>query len=165
MKKLTVLFTLIFSLTIISQVNAQIQAGAALMYGSEIEELGLQANGTFNFTGNIRGALDIGFFFADDAGDLETSFWTINTNGHYLIPGIPKANVYGLAGLNFATTSVEGNTAFGSIDDSTTELGLNLGGGAELPLGGVNIFSEVKYVVGDADQLVLTGGVRIGLGL
>jgi len=164
MKKLTGLFFILFTFYTTSQVQAQFQAGAAFMYGSEVEELGLQANGTYTINEQFRAAADIGFFFVDDAEGFDTSFWTINANGHYLIPGIPKATVYGLAGLNITTVSAEFDTPFGRVDESDSELGLNLGGGGELPVGAVNLFSEIKYVIGDADQLVITAGVRIGLG-
>lgn len=134
------------------------------MYGSEVEELGLQVNGTYTINEQFRAAADVGFFFVDDTNGIDTSFWTINANGHYLIQEIPKVTLYGLAGLNVTTVSNEFDTPFGRVDETDSELGLNAGVGGEFPLKAVNLFSEIKYIIGDADQLVWTAGVRIGLG-
>ena len=62
-----------------------------------------------------------------------------------------------MAGLNFV--SVKEN------DSSETEIGLNLGTGGEYALDFGSIFSELKWagVGSDADQYVISAGVRIAL--
>ena len=145
-----------------------IKVGAGLMYGSEIEEIGLQINGVVDLpVTSLRAAADVGFFFVEDAEifgtTIETSVWEANVNAHYVFDFVPKANVYALAGLNFTTVSVD----VGGTSDSETDTGLNLGAGAELPLGPVDFFAEAKLLFSDAyvdSQLALTGGVRIGFG-
>lgn len=64
---------------------------------------------------------------------------------------------YALGGLGIFHYSFD--NAFGS--DSTTKLGLNLGGGAKfLPRGKVQPFVEIRATVGfDGSPVVLTGGV------
>ena len=164
-KKISMLlFMLLISVGAMQTVQAQLQIGGGLIYGTEIEEFGIQGNATLNIPGPIRLAADIGIFFVDDVGNLDTSLWEINFNGHYLFPGIPKANVYGLAGINIVTASVEGQVLGVTFDESDSELGLNVGGGAEIPIGFAKLFGELKYVLGDADQAVFTGGLRFSIG-
>ncbi|MCB0620041.1 MAG: hypothetical protein KDC41_15295, partial [Saprospiraceae bacterium] len=87
------------------------------------------------------------------------NFSTLNVDGHYLFLN-ESFLVYALAGLNLAFVSVDLG-AFGDASDS--ELGLNLGGGIQLPItDALGLLGEVKYVIGDADQLVLTVGAIFG---
>lgn len=172
MKKLSLLsFCALFIMLFTQTTNAQgIKVGGGFIYGTDIEELGLQVNGVIDLpVTNLRAAADIGFFFVEDIGDIDSNFWTFNANAHYLFDAIPSATVYGLAGLNFATASVSGDLTIPgvgttSFDDSSTEVGLNVGGGAEFGLGPVDAFTELKYVLGDASQVVFTAGVRLGIG-
>lgn len=155
--------TLLFVLFATAQLaNAQIQIGGGLIYGTELEEVGVQVNGTLNTPGPIRLAADIGIFLLDDVGNSERGFWEINFNGHYMLPGIPKANVYGIAGINISTATLKNDTF--NIDSSDSEFGLNLGGGAEVPLGFAKLFGELRVVLGEADQAVLSGGLRFPIG-
>jgi opacity protein-like surface antigen len=67
--------------------------------------------------------------------------------------------VYGLAGLNYATQKV---TVL-NTDVSNSELGFNLGGGAEFGVGFGSIYLEAKYALSTFDQLAVSGGVRFSL--
>ncbi len=165
MKKLSLsIIVALFAFILTDSATAQIQAGAGFAYGSEIEELGLQVNGTYQITDNIRAAADFVYFFVEDPPGGSFGFNTLNLNGHYIIPNVPNINAYALAGLNFAFTSTEFTVLGNTVDDSSTELGLNIGAGAEFGVGPGNIFAEIKYVLGDADQLVIGAGYRIGIG-
>ena len=170
------LFTSLFLLIAISAYSqTNIMVGGGLGFGSSIENLCFDLRGSANFSEQIDGAVSINIFLPDkeSAGGFEASlsWWTINLDGHYLFSNTEQSKLYGLAGLNIANIGFEteipsffpgGGTQ--KIDGSDTEIGLNIGGGAEIPFGNLMGFGEAKYVVSDADQLVIVIGVLFNVG-
>ncbi|MDX1628036.1 MAG: hypothetical protein R3345_05020, partial [Fulvivirga sp.] len=68
---------------------------------------------------------------------------------------------YALGGLNLATIGFD--NPFGD-DDSNTELGLNLGIGTNFNINSsVMPFAQLRFVIGDADQAVLSFGVKFNI--
>lgn len=154
MKRLVYLTIFILGLTLIYNTDTQAQdfkAGGGLAFGSEVEAIGIQATGVYNINEEFNGAADFIIFFPDNY-----DWWELNINGHYKFHSQDNVQVYGLAGLNFASWEVD--TGVGSISDS--EAGLNLGGGAEMGLDFANLYGEIKYILSDADQLVISAGLR-----
>jgi opacity protein-like surface antigen len=145
---------MLFTNTSYSQDATDIKVGGGLIYGSEVEAIGIQAGAKYGVTNEISAAADFAIYFPDNY-----DWWTINVNGHYHFVTEDDKKVYGLAGLNYATIKVE----FLGQSASDSELGLNVGGGAEFALGFGDLYAEAKYILGDADQLALSAGVRIGL--
>ncbi|MEO1653534.1 MAG: hypothetical protein AAFU64_08320, partial [Bacteroidota bacterium] len=80
---------LLFFLCITPMAQAQvgIEVGGGLIYGTEVEQLGINARGGFRF-GNWRVAPGINYFFPqnDDffGGDIKTTVWSINIDGNYV---------------------------------------------------------------------------------
>lgn len=142
--------TLLFSATS----HAQVSLGAGISYGAEIEAVGLE--GRFYYDLNkkpqMRIAADLVYYFVDDP----LTFYTIDANLHYGFADFSSGFAYGIGGLQIATAGVEGF-------DSDSDVGLNIGAGAEFkaPFGGIPV--EVKYVIGNADQLILSGGLRFAM--
>ncbi|SNT07185.1 hypothetical protein SAMN05421640_2259 [Ekhidna lutea] len=150
MKKIIFLSFIIIALSF--STNAQSRAGVGLAYGSEIENAGIGFNGEFAASSDINIAPSLIFYFKKN----NVSWWEINGNINYIFSE-NSATIYGIAGLNLTGIKVEGI-------DTNTELGLNLGIGANFDAGGSAIpFAEAKYVLGDFDQLSLFGGVRFPL--
>ena len=151
MKKYFFIFltTLLFSVT----AKAQFSAGAGLVYGADVEELGLQLRVMYDVNDTWRGSVDfITYFIGIDGITLSE----LNFNPHYKFLNKDKINVYGIAGLNLTTASLDflGETV------RESELGLNLGIGGEFGLSEkLSILSEVKYSIGDASQFVIGAGV------
>lgn len=133
--------------------------GGGLVYGTEVEAVGLQVNGNYSFSEQVRGAADIAIYFPDQPDGGDYSFWTFNANVHYLFHQEDGVNVYGLGGLNYANQEVSG----GGVSFSNSEVGLNLGAGAEYGVDFGSLYAELKYVLSDFDQLVLGAGVRFNL--
>lgn len=155
MKKSLSIASVVLGLILMANTNVMAQdfsVGGGLAYGSEVEAIGIQGGATYNFTEEIRGTADVIIFFPDNY-----DWWELNVNGNYLFYSEEGINVYALAGLNYATVSVDLGQ-FGNASDS--ELGLNLGGGAEFGVDFANVYVELKYVLGNADQLGLSGGLR-----
>ena len=85
--------------------------------------------------------------------------------GAYLKPLNDKFTVYGLAGLNFTSWSVDHKIVGFDIGGGGTNLGVNVGGGSYLNINDkMKGFGELKYVIGNFDQLVLNVGVLFGVG-
>ena len=156
----------------------EILAGGGLIYGSKINSVGLQAHGYYAFAGKLPGLRvggDIDAFLprhADAAGGRVTSsWWDINANAQYVFYSPEKLpfNVYGLAGLNFATVGASFQPSPGvasrAVSDHTTEVGVNIGAGAEYTLPFAAAFRDAKYTFSTADQLAITGGLRFAIPL
>lgn len=117
--------------------------------------MGINVNATFRVSPQIAIAPDISIYFPEDEElPFLDSFWAINLNGHYIFTAENEYHIYGLGGLNLATAepSVPG--------DSESELGINLGVGGEYHLENFSLYSELKYVIGEFDQVVIGVGAR-----
>jgi len=86
-------------------------------------------------------------------------FWEINGNVAYRfrVPARSSLRPYAGGGLNIAHASASA----GGVSGSSTDAGLNLLGGTTFKVNGsLTPFAEFRGVVGNANQVVLTGGVR-----
>ncbi len=143
--------------------------GGGLVYGTDIEAIGIQVNGVYplNEEQGINLAGDLTLFFPDDALGIDVSLFTINANGHYIFTTTETMMAYALAGLNIGFFSFDtglGDDFFGGGSVSDTEIGLNAGAGAQFDVGFGYAYGEAKLVLGGFDQLVIGGGIRIPLG-
>lgn len=173
MKKLTIsLFIVLCTVLMAETANAQFtNVGVGLMYGSEIEQLGLRVDGVYQINEEFRAVADFGFYLPDETdfggGNTTTvTWWELNLNGNYIFHSDVESGLkaYALAGLNYLNFKVESEGQFGSSSASDNEVGLNVGAGGEYAVGFGNLFAELKYVIGDADQLNIGAGVRFPLG-
>jgi opacity protein-like surface antigen len=133
-----------------------ISAGGGFVYGTEIEELGIQLNGYYDLgdvVENLRVGGDFTYFFAPEG----LTYWTLNANGHYIFLRPDALMVYGLAGLNLSHVSID----LGFVTASDDEIGLNLGAGLEYSVvEQLGLYAEIKYVISEANQAVLGAGAR-----
>ncbi len=155
----------LFALSIASprQAEAQVMVGPHVGYNQEFEELFVGANVLFQLPsmGAGRVTFNPGFEFYPgiDGADL----WTLNFDALYAL-NAPSVAPYVGAGLNVSRISVDVDTPFGNISGSSTELGLNLKGGARFGGGRVQPFAEGIFVVADQTQFMVRGGFMFGLG-
>lgn len=169
------LFSLLFTAQMsFSQGEGAITAGGGLIYGSEIETLGIGLNGQYFITDNLAGQVGLNFFFPNKESvsvfEQKSSLWTINLNGNYYFDiSNEKIKPYALGGINIANYKF--NTDFPTDPDfefesdfSKTYFGLNIGGGADFYVTEkFTPFAQLKYVISDLDQLVLMAGVRFNI--
>lgn len=168
MKKITtLLFTALFAFLAYSTAEAQFtDVGVGLMYGTEIEQPGLRVDGVYQINEDFRAVADLGFYLPDETeffgGSVTTTWWELNLNGNYVFHTDAESGLkaYALAGLNYLNFKVES----GGQSESDNEVGLNIGAGGEYTMGFGNLFAELKFVLGDADQLNIGAGVRFPLG-
>ena len=125
--------------------------GANLVYGSEIESLGLGARFQYGVLDQLRAEVGFNGFFEHN----HVSWWDVNLNAHYLI-GLwnEQLYVYPLAGLNYTMAKAG--------DVESNHIGLNLGAGVEYELNehwGVNV--EYRHtIVRKVDQGVIGLGIN-----
>ena len=168
-----VAFLFVFALfTMLStQASAQFWFGGGIVYGGGVENIGVQGNAhlVVNEENKIRIGADITYFLTDKASaggtEVKTNVFAINVNGHYMIVTSEELILYGIGGLNFGFVSVEvsglGSEFLNFVDSSSTELGINVGGGVEYAVPFGRVYGELKYVLGGFDQVVIGAGVRI----
>jgi len=140
--------------------------GGQLAFGTEIESLGIGANFDYAITDVILLAPSLVYFFGKSEGEIDWSLFEVNLNGNYLFAtGNSNIIPYALAGINLSFWSVnyEGFGNFGGLGNDTN-IGLNLGGGADFVVNTFFVFGELRYVISSSDQLVIVGGVKFPLG-
>lgn len=156
MKK--ILLTLLLAGVISLTASAQTRVGGLLGFGSEIESLALGGLAEFMINDNMGISPQLVYFF----GKNDVSMWEINGNFNYYFMQ-DEVDLYGLAGLNFATVKYDFDIP--GFDDSNSEIGINLGLGANFNVAneGILPFAELKYVISDFDQLCIFAGVKFNL--
>jgi outer membrane immunogenic protein len=154
----------IFSIIMLSAVAAfsQARVGAMLGYGSEVEQWGLGANAEFMINDRMGLAPNLFFYFPDNINGSRLSFWELNADFHYYFLNEDFIGLYGLGGLNLTTAKLKTDDVI-LTDNTHSELGVNLGLGANFDAGSFIPFAELKYIVGDADQAVVFVGVKFPL--
>lgn len=124
--------------------------GGNLLYGTEINSVGLGAKFQYGILENLRGEASFNYYFQNKGFRM----WDLNANAHYLFDIAPKFRAYPLAGLTVV------NKSYCDVDDSVTRFGLNLGGGCEYDVTpNVALNAEFKYsIVSTIDQAVFSVG-------
>ncbi len=142
--------------------------GAGLIYGSEVEKLGIQLSYFYFMTAAIALGGDLSFFFPEKTEGFGSSFtqnlFTLNVMAHYVVFSTLILRAYLLAGLNYAVFRFKSEGNGFSATSSSSEIGLNIAGGIEYALVTGLLFLELKYILGNFDQLVLAAGYRHRLG-
>jgi outer membrane protein X len=152
MKRILVLAMVLGTLVTTKEAAAQ-KIGAFLGYGTEVEELALGVSGEFNINNQWAISPSFIYWFPEDP----FSWWEFNANGMYYFSKSGSADFYGLAGINLFSVKADGG-------DGNSEVGLNLGVGANFNIGkNWEPFTEAKFVLGDADQLGLFFGAKFKL--
>ena len=159
MKKI---ITLVCALVIgVGFANAQVHqgetaAGINLVYGSEIESMGIGARFQYGVLDQLRAEVGFNYFFEHN----HVSWWDVNLNAHWLV-GLwnEQLYIYPLAGVNYTMTKI---SLPGEGSDEENHVGLNLGAGLEYEITdhfGVN-FEYRHTIIRKVDQGVFGLGVN-----
>lgn len=155
MKRLTLCLLPFFCLSFTTVLTAQLDAGLQLVAGSEINNaLGLKGQVYYRFNDDWRAGINYINYF--DGYDFSTSQKVIewNANANYVFTSNDENIAYALAGFNY-TRITQPITAF-----SSSEVGWNIGVGGRFGIGEqIAATTEIKYIIGNAHQLVLGIGV------
>lgn len=154
--------------------DGSIKVGGGLIFGSGVynggsdlnNDLGLRINGYYTINEQFRAGADIGYFFPKKQNGVTANFWELDLNGNYFFYNDSDngASAYALAGLNYMNLKLDydSSSQYGSFSGSASDsqAGLNLGVGGEYAVNFGVLYAELKYVLSDADELVLGAGVR-----
>lgn len=103
-------------------------------------------------------------YYLTDVDNL--TYFAVDLNALYEF-GVDNQSLVPYTGGGIGITRVSfdtGQTQFGSFSASSTEVGLNLIGGARFPLGSVEPFAQLNATLGgDAQRVGITGGILFGL--
>jgi hypothetical protein len=136
--------------------------GAELDWGSDTD-VGIGARVVFPLRAiaprtPIDGIVSFNYYFPSGPAGVNVDFWELNGNVAYRFR-VPRSSLgpYAGGGLNI------GHASGGGASD--TKPGLNLLAGTTFKLTGSTLlpFAELRGVIGDFDQVVLSGGVRFSL--
>ena len=131
-------------------------AGVNLVYGTEIENLGIGARFQYGILDQLRGEVGFNYFFEKN----QTSCWDVNINAHYLLNlWNEQLYIYPIAGLNYTMVDYKGEL---NAKGEENHIGLNLGAGVEYELNdhfGVN-FEYRHTIIRKVDQGVFGLGIN-----
>lgn len=137
---------------LMAQEKGEIAVGGNLVLGSgdSYTNYGIGAKFQYNVINRLRLEPSFTYFLKKD----NLSMWDLSVNAHYLFPVAEKIAVYPLAGLSILGLNPE-------YGDSDTEIGLNLGGGADYQLTDKLFLNlELKYKIHDNwDRFLVSVGV------
>lgn len=144
-KTLTLVLALILGMGICQAQDLQGEsaAGVRLMYGTEIESLGLGIDFQYCVIDHVRGEVSFNYFFEHN----HTNWMDVNLNAHYLVSLMDhKMFLYPLVGLNYTMAKVKFPASEDTYEDEDGTLvidrqpsysheenhvGLNVGAGIE----------------------------------
>ena len=156
MTKTTIALLTIFILFSIVLKAQDYSIGGGLGYGSQINTIGLNFRGDIKFHKQWSITPYFNYFFSRTKADITNKWNALNVDGHYFFEIDRGWILYPLFGVNIANVSTKVN----DITFSNSNIGINLGFGSEYNFDPrISGFGEIKYVISDADQLVITFGV------
>jgi len=163
MKKGLMFFTLIGALALSNGVWAQTKVGGFFGYGSDVDQWGIGGIAEFGLNDKWAISPSLLFYFAESNSNYKYSWYEFNVNANYYFFKEGVANLYGIGGLNYIVS--KSKEKFGDENSTSNgELGLNLGMGSNFDIGKKILpFVEMKFVLGEADQLGIFFGVKYSL--
>lgn len=134
--------------------QAQLQYGGGAALVGNFDLFGIQAKGQYAFNETWRAAADFTYLFPEFG-----SSWEFNPNVHYIFSDNGAGQqFYALAGIGIWNVSVDLG-GLGSV--GATDTGINVGAGANIPLGGLTGYGEIKYGIGGS-ELGIAFGILFG---
>lgn len=128
MKKL---FAMICMAVLALSTNAQVYQGKAaaglnLLYGSEIESMGIGANFQYVVIDQLRGQVEFDAFFKH----RNTNWFDVSINAEYLVAlKTDMLYIYPLAGMTYSMVTIK--EPLTGVKDEENHVGLNVGAGLE----------------------------------
>lgn len=160
MKKV-VLFLIVVLITL-STVDSMAQAkvGGFIGFGSDVDQVGVGGIGEYGITNQWSVSSSILFYLTESNSNFTRRWMEFNINANYYFYQEGIANLYGLGGINYLRSSYR--EKFGDERTfSSGDVGINLGIGSNFDVGkNFEPFAEVKFVLGETDQVALFFGMK-----
>jgi len=179
MKMYTLILAFVLAGVLSFSSYAQVSINPGIAFGSEIESIGITVGAEFFVGDKVSIAPDFIYYFTKKESqvfsgseiEVKSKLWELNGNVHYYFVNNSNIAFYGLGGLNYSHVGVKyKQTEIGSgmveseFEADDGEIGVNLGAGANFPVGqNFTPFAELKYVAASTDQVVISAGVKLGL--
>jgi outer membrane immunogenic protein len=165
MKKIIFLAVLIVGIGSASSLKAQFSIGPGVLYGTQIEQLGLSANASYDFMNKIGVMADYTYFFKKNSFE----WWTLDLDGTYTFLSMGDlSRLYALAGINMLYYTYPALEGLYSSSGSKSYTGINIGAGWKIGMGKkIHLIPEVRYTfvsVGSASGYARFG-VKLMFGL
>ena len=142
--------------------SGQFSIGPMLVYGWQTE-LGFGVKAKFGATDHIQISPSFALLESTEIFGIKASSSEINADGQYYFNPDSETQFYGLAGLNLVFAKLSGAGVIES--ESSSEIGLNLGAGAEFGISdSIQGFAQAKYTLSKADQLGIHAGIYFSFG-
>jgi hypothetical protein len=137
LKKLVLGVALLFSCVIFAQEKGDLSGFAGITYPlSSGSDMGVNLGVEYMFTDAIAAAPSFSYYFTPSG----ITTYAINADARYYIGGDESLKYFGLAGVSFMSTKIDG---FGA---SVTDTGLNIGGGLIYSMGeNIGLIAQAKY--------------------
>ena len=154
--------------------EAQVQAQTKIEVGprlgldlaGDVEEFFIGADGRFTVAGLpviLNGAFD--WYFVDDTflgnTDVDASFFQLSFNALYEF-GTNNQSFTPYAGAGLSLN--RGKLEVGNLDQSNTEFGINVLGGATFGFGNLKPFAQAQLTFGEFDLFTIGGGILFTIG-
>lgn len=137
--------------------KGRITLGAGLGYGLDVSKPSIGIRAQYFFTEKIAAQVGFSSYLMGEEG---FSYREIDLNVNYYFPLDGSLQPYALAGLGFATVTVE----FLGEKATASNTGFNIGGGADYLFSEkLCAFGELRYVASEAGQVVIQAGVRYAI--
>ena len=155
MKNLLKIFAVSMLLFTFSNAGAQISAGAGLVYGTDINNLGFTLNGKYEINEKWSAAPSFTIFLKKDY----VSWTALDLDANYQLMEINNiGDLYAIGGINMTFFKIDYDDIFGGVfgTESATgsEIGINLGVGIEIPVTDkITVAPELKYTIGGFNYL------------
>jgi outer membrane protein X len=143
-----------------AQEKGDMAAGGNIVLGlgDSFTNFGIGAKFQYNILTPLRLEGAFTYFLKKDL----VSMWDLSVNAHWLFHVADKITVYPLAGLGVLGSKVNIDLdGFGSASTSSSEFGVNLGGGIDYVLTNkLFLNAELKYKIGGTwDRLLISAGL------
>jgi opacity protein-like surface antigen len=164
----TVLKTLFVAVLffVVAESQAQISVGGGLWYGTDINNLGISANGKYAIDENWAAAASFTYFLKKDY----VTWSALDFNANYTFTEIENVgSLYAIGGLGFTFWGWDvDDSELGiwgdALDTNLTKVGLNLGAGLNMDISEkMAVAPEVMYTIGDFGYLRIGAKIMFGL--
>lgn len=162
---LKTLFAVLFFFSVY-EASAQMSAGGGIVYGTNINNIGISVNGKYEINEKWSAAPAFTYFFKKDF----VNWSALDLDGNYKLTEIENiGGLYAIGGLNLTFYKIKIDADLGEFGDYSSSVtgsnaGVNLGLGLNVPVGDNFIIApEIKYSISNGSYL--RAGVKFMFGI
>lgn len=151
---------------VVTEASAQISVGGGIVYGTDINNIGISVNGKYEFNEKWSAAPAFTYFLKKDY----VNWSALDLDANYQITELENiGGLYAIGGLNMTFYKIKYDFGFGGYGSSSgsvtgSNTGLNLGLGLNVPVSEkFMIAPEIKYSISSGSYL--RAGVKIMFGI